>query len=147
MASLNKVMLIGNLGKDPELKYTPSGHAVVTFPMATTRRWKDKDGNRQEDTQWHNVKMWGRRAEVLQQYVKKGDQLFVEGRIETRTYDDKDGNRKWFTEVVVENFEFFGSRRGDSGGGDYTGPQTAPDYDSQPQPSTPMGGEDDDLPF
>ena len=148
MASLNKVMLIGNLGKDPEMKYTPSGHAVVTFSLATSRRWRDKDGNNQEDTQWHNIKVWGRQAEIAQQYLKKGRQIYVEGRLETRTYDDKDGNRKWFTEVVAQNFLMMGNR-GDSGGGggDYSGGQPQPDYNNQPQPSTQMGGDDDDLPF
>lgn len=146
MASLNKVMLIGNLGKDPELKYTPSGHAVVSFSLATSRRWRDKEGNNQEDTQWHNIKVWGRQAEIAQQYLKKGRQIYVEGRLETRTYDDKDGNRKWFTEVVAQNFLMLGSKRDDAGGGDYGG-QPQPDYGNQPQPSTQMGGDDDDLPF
>ena len=114
MASLNKVMLIGNLGKDPELKYTPSGHAVATFSMATTRQWKDKEGNKQEDTQWHNIKVWGRQAEIAQQYLKKGRQIYAEGRLETRTYDDKDGNRKWFTEVNVQQFLMLGSKRDDA---------------------------------
>ncbi|MEW5702881.1 MAG: single-stranded DNA-binding protein [Candidatus Zixiibacteriota bacterium] len=153
MASLNKVMLIGNLGVDPELKYTPGGQAVATFRIATSRQWKDKDGNSQEDTQWHNIKVWGRSAEVAQQYLKKGRQIYVEGRIETRQYDDKDGNRKYFTEIVSERFLMLGSKRDDTGGGEV-------DYDaaadsasrpasrgySSPAPKPPAG-EDDDLPF
>lgn len=148
MASLNKVLLMGNLGRDPEVKYTSSGQAVATFTMATNRRWKDKEGNSQEDTQWHNIKMWGRSAELAQQYLKKGRTIFVEGRIETRTYDDKDGNRKWFTEIVCERFQFVGSRGDDAGGGggnsggNYSGGSNQP----QPQPSTSMNDEDD-LPF
>ncbi len=147
MASLNKVMLIGNLGKDPELKYTPSGHAVATFPMATSRRYKDRDGNQQEDTQWHNIKVWGRQAEIAQQYLKKGRQIYAEGRLESRSYE-QDGVRKWFTEVVVFNFVMLGSRRDEGGGGGgYSGQDSPPDYGNEPQPSTSMGGEDEDLPF
>jgi single-strand DNA-binding protein len=144
MASLNKVMLIGNLGKDPELKYTPGGAAVATFSLATSRKWKDKEGNDKEDTQWHNIKVWGRSAEVAQQYLKKGRQIHVEGRIETQKYDDKDGNRKYFTEIVCERFLMLGSR-GDnagSGGGDYGGDAPA----SQAAPAPPVG-QDEDLPF
>jgi len=143
MASLNKVMLIGNLGKDPEMKYTPSGQAVATFSLATTSKWKNKEGNAQENTQWHNIKVWGRQAEIAQQYLKKGRQIYVEGRLETRSYDDKDGNRKWFTEVIAMQFLMLGNKRDDAGGGgDYGGGAGQP----QPQPSTPMG-EEDDLPF
>ena len=147
MASLNKVMLIGNLGKDPEMKYTPSGQAVATFSLATSRKWKNKEGGDQEDTQWHNIKVWGRSAEVAQQYLKKGRQIYVEGRLETRTYDDKDGNRKYFTEVVAMQFLMLGSKRDDAGGGgsDYGG-GGGETGQQQPQPSTPMG-EEDDLPF
>jgi len=143
MASLNKVMLIGNLGKDPEVKYTTSGQAVATFSLATTRKWKTKEGEMQEDTQWHNIKVWGRSAEIAQQYLKKGRQIYVEGRLETRSYDDKDGNRKWFTEVVAMQFLMLGNR-GDDSGGNYGGGGGM--GQPQPQPSTPMGDEDD-LPF
>ena len=148
MASLNRVELIGNLGKDPELKYTPSGQAVATFSLATTRKWKDKEGNGQEDTQWHNIKCWGRQAEIAQQYLKKGRQIYVEGRLETRSYDDKDGNRKWFTEVVANNFLMLGSKRDEGGGGgDYPDAPPEPSANqSHPQPSTSMA-QDDDLPF
>ena len=146
MASLNRVELIGNLGKDPEVKYTPSGLAVATFTLATNRKWKDKDGNNQEDTQWHNIECLGRQAEIAQQYLKKGRQIYIEGRLETRTYDDKDGNRKWFTRVVAWNFLMLGSKQSDSGGGDYTGAPEPPADQSQAQPSTSMA-QDDDLPF
>ncbi len=147
MASLNKVLLIGNLGKDPEVKYTTSGQAVATFPLATTNKWKNKEGTLQEDTQWHNIKVWGRSAEIAQQYLKKGRQIYVEGRLETHSYDDKDGNRKWFTEVVAMQFLMLGSKRDDAGGGggDYGGGGGGT-AQPQPQPSTPMGDEDD-LPF
>ena len=105
---VNKAMLAGYLGRDPEMKYSAGGTAVATFSLATSRRWKDKDGNKQEDTQWHNIKAFGKQAEVIQQYLKKGSPVFVEGRIETRAYDDKDGNKKWFTEIVLEQFQFLG---------------------------------------
>jgi single-strand DNA-binding protein len=145
MASLNRVELIGNLGKDPELKYTPSGQAVATFSMATTRKWKDKEGNPQEDTQWHNIKCWGRQAEIAQQYLKKGRQIYLEGRLETRSYDDKDGNRKWYTEVVATTFLMLGSKR-DESVGEYGGPPEPAGSQGYPQPSTSMA-QDDDLPF
>jgi single-strand DNA-binding protein len=146
MASLNKVLLIGNLGRDPELKYTPGGQPVTTFTMATTRKWRDKDGNLKDDTQWHNVKVWGRSAETAQQYLKKGRQIYVEGRLEHRQYDDKDGNRKWFTEVVVDQFLMLGKREegveepeAEAGASGARGPARG----AAPQPP----GEDDDLPF
>jgi len=155
MASLNKVMLIGNLGKDPELKYTPGGQAVATFSLATTRQWRDKDGNNQEDTQWHNIKVWARQAEIAQQYLKKGRQIYVEGRIETRSYDDKEGNKKWFTEIISDRFLMLGSKRDEAGGsGETADYDPAADQSSRPasrgyssSPPKPPAGEDDDLPF
>lgn len=150
MASLNKVMLIGNLGKDPELKYTPSGQAVVTFSLATTRKWKDKDGNEKEDTQWHNIKAWGRLAEIINQYAKKGRQVFVEGRLEHRQYE-QDGQKKYFTEVVIDIngvFQLLGNKRDDSGGGEptYDEAQTA-NRGYSPAPKGSVGGDEEDLPF
>lgn len=151
MASLNKVMLIGNLGKDPEVKYTTGGHAVATFSLATTRKWRDKEGGDKEETQWHNIKVWGRQAEIAQQYLKKGRQIYVEGRLEHRQYDDKDGNRKYFTEVVVEQFVMLGGKRDDTGGGsepsyDEGAPQSAArNYSSAPKGG--VGGDEEDLPF
>ncbi len=147
MGSLNKVLLIGNLGKDPELKYTPGGRAITTFSLATTRKWRDKEGNSQEDTQWHNIKIWGRQAEVAQQYLKKGRQVYIEGRIETRTYDDKDGNRKWFTDINVQQFVMLGSRSDAAPGGDMGSQST--DQSAPAAPAAPSGpaATDDDLPF
>lgn len=154
MASLNKVMLIGNLGKDPELKYTPGGQAVATFSLATTRKWRDKEGGDKEDTQWHNIKVWGRQAEVAQQYLKKGRQIYVEGRLETRQYDDKEGNRKYFTEIVVEQFIMLGGKRDDAGAGGGGADTSYDENAAQPSgrgysaaPKTSMGVEDEDLPF
>lgn len=147
MASLNKVMLIGNLGKDPELKYTPSGQAVATFSLATTRKWRDKEGGDKEDTQWHNVKVWGRTAEVANQYLKKGRQVFIEGRLETRQYE-QDGQKKYFTEVVCEQMVMLGGKRDEGGGSDPAfsgGPSAQREYTSAPK--GPVSGDEEDLPF
>jgi single-strand DNA-binding protein len=100
--SVNKAILVGRLGKDPELRYTSNGRAVANFPLATDRRWKNQDGQLQSETTWHNIVVWGRRAEVINEYMSKGRQLFIEGRISNRSYDDKDGNKRWISEVVVE---------------------------------------------
>ena len=148
MASLNKVMLIGNLGKDPELKYTPSGQAVATFSLATTRKWRDKEGGDKEDTQWHNIKVWGRTAEVANQYLKKGRQVFIEGRLEHRQYE-QDGQKKYFTEVVCENMVMMGSGKREDGGtseSSFNGGSAAPrEYSSAPK--GPVSGDEEDLPF
>ena len=116
-AMVNKVLLIGNLGRDPEVRTTPSGQSVASFTLATSRRWKDRDGNRQEQTEWHNIVVWGKQAETASQYLTKGKQIYVEGRIQTRSWDDKtSGEKKYRTEVVCDNFQMLGSR-GESGGG------------------------------
>lgn len=138
MPSLNKTLLIGHLGKDPELKYTPSGHACVAFSLATNRKWKDKDGNKQEDTTWHNIKMWGKVAEVIQQYFHKGDCIYLEGRIDNRKYE-QDGQTKYFSEVVCDTFQFMGKNEKSDGG------STQAQFNNpNPQP-TPGNG--DDMPF
>ncbi len=98
--SLNKVLLIGNLGKDPEVRFTPSGRAVARFPVATSDVWNDQEGQRQERTEWHNVVVWGKQAETCGQYLQKGRQVYIEGSIRTRQYDDKDGNKRYITEVI-----------------------------------------------
>lgn len=159
MASVNKVILIGNLGRDAETKFTPSGTSVTNFSLATTRRWKDQgSGEWKEQTDWHRVKYW--RAENVANYLLKGKQVYVEGRLETRSYDDKDGKKVYTTEVVCEHLVLLGGRQ-DSGG-------SAPDeYSQQPvsmprsagrpasQPAAPppdepgfnQGITDDDVPF
>ena len=103
---VNKVFLYGNLGRDPELKALPSGSQVASFSMATTRDYKDKDGNKQSQTDWHNIVLFGRQAEVASQYLKKGRPVFVEGRLQTRSWDDKDNKKQYRTEVVVDRFQF-----------------------------------------
>src|SRR5512133_684511 len=114
--SVNKVILVGNLGKDPELRYTPAGAAVATFSLATTERFKGKDGQMQEKTEWHNVVAWRQLAEICGKYLHKGKQIYLEGRIQTRSYDDRDGNKKYITEIVADQMQMLG-RAGDEGGG------------------------------
>ena len=135
--SVNKAILLGNLGKDPELKYTPSGKAVCNFSMATVERWQAHDGQKQENTTWHNIVAWGKQAEVIKEYLSKGKQVYIEGRIQNRSYDDKDGNKKYISEVVLQNFSFVGNKgdnQSDSGG------------QSQSQEEA-QSGHDDDLPW
>ena len=115
MKSVNKVILVGNLGKDPELKYTPSGTAVAKFSIATSSRYKDKSDQWQEQTEWHNVVAWARLAEIAGEYLKKGSKVYVEGRLQTRSWDDKNTNQKrYMTEVVVNDLVLL-SGRGDAG--------------------------------
>ena len=153
---LNKVMLIGNLGRDPEVRSTPSGQNVASFSLATNRKWKDRDGNRQEQTEWHNIVCWGRQAEIAGQYLTKGKQIYVEGRIQTQSWEDKQsGEKKYRTEIVCDRFQMLGGRGdgggysggggsggGHSGGGGYSGGGS----DTSPA-SGGSGPDDDDIPF
>lgn len=113
--SVNKVILVGNLGKDPELRYTPSGAAVATFSLATTNPFKDKEGNKQ--TEWHNIVAWRQLAEICGKFLHKGKQVYIEGRIQTRSYDDRDGNKRYITEIVADQMQMLGSRDDNQGGG------------------------------
>ena len=151
--SVNKVILVGHLGKDAETKFTPGGAAVTKFTIATGRRWKDQQsGEWKEETDWHNVVLW--RAENLANYLLKGKQVYVEGRLHTRSYDDKDGKKQYFTEVVAEDVILLGGRGGEGGGGEYasaSGPVSMP---RSAQRQAPPAGEsvsqeitDDDVPF
>lgn len=135
MASVNKVILIGNLGKDPDLRYTPSGQAVATFSLATNDRYKDKDGQMVERAEWHNIVVWGKQAETTKEYLKKGRQIFVEGRIAYRTYDDREGNKRYITEVVAQRIQFLGRRE--------ETPETVP---AEPDMEAPAS-EEENLPF
>lgn len=144
--SVNKAILLGNLGKDPELRYTSGGKAVTSFSLATSERWTGQDGQKNESTTWHNIVAWGRQAEVMKEYLAKGQQVYIEGRISNRSYDDKEGNKKYISEVVVQSFSFVGSRGASSG----SGPATPSGDNSEPVPSEPPAGSaggDDDLPF
>ncbi|MCS7182274.1 MAG: single-stranded DNA-binding protein [Thermoanaerobaculum sp.] len=115
--SVNKVIIVGNVGREVELRHTPAGLAVARFSVATNERWRDKDGNRQERTQWHTVVAWGKLAEFCQQYVSKGRQVYVEGSLRTRTYDDEKGNRRYFTEIHAQTIQLLGRREGTVEGG------------------------------
>jgi single-strand DNA-binding protein len=138
--SLNKVMLIGNLGKDPELRYTPAGVAVATFSLATNESWKDQDGNMQERTEWHNIVAWRKLAEVCGEWLKKGKKVYVEGRIQTRSYDDKNtGAKKYITEIVLDSMIMLDGRGGAEGA-------SQPAAISAPEEAS-TAGKDDDLPF
>ena len=146
MGSVNKVILVGNLGRDAELRYTPAGAAVATINMATTEVWNDKSGQRQEKTEWHRVVLWGKSAESLAEYLTKGKQIYVEGRLQTRQWDDKDGNKRYTTEIRSDKIVLLGGGGGrgasmDRGGGDSTSAQ-APGPESSSEPLT-----DDDIPF
>jgi single-strand DNA-binding protein len=139
---LNKVMLIGNLGKDPELKYTNSGVAVATFSIATPDSWKDQEGNVQDRTEWHNIVAWRKLAEICGEYLKKGKKVYIEGKLQTRSYE-KDGVKKYITEIVADQLVML-----DSGGGGNAAGRAgaeAPDVAQTPEPMAP--GRDEDLPF
>ncbi len=117
MASVNKVILIGNLGRDPETRYTTGGDAVTNLRIATTDTWKDKAGEKQEKTEWHTVVLFGRQAEIAGEYLKKGRPVYIEGRLQTRKWTDKEGVEKYSTEVVGDRMQLLGGRDGASGGG------------------------------
>ena len=137
---VNKVILVGNLGKDPEVRFTQNGRAVARFPVATSERWTDQDGNRQERTEWHNVVVWGKQAETCGQYLAKGRQVFVEGSIRSRQYDDKDGNKRYITEVIARDVRFLG---GGGRGAPEGGVPVPPGEDA----AGGGGADDDDIPF
>jgi single-strand DNA-binding protein len=137
--SLNKVMLIGNLGKDPELRYTASGVAVATFSIATNESWKDQDGNAQERTEWHNIVAWRKLAEICGEWLKKGKKVYIEGRLQTRSYDDKNtGQKRYITEIVADNMIMLDTRP--------SGEAQAPSVTSYEE-SGQTGVKNDDLPF
>jgi len=144
MASLNKVMLIGNLGKDPEVRYTTAGTAVASFSVATTDKFKNKSGEWEEKTEWHNVTLWARLAEIAGEYLSKGKPVYIEGRLQTRKWQDKEGKDRYTTEIVGEKMQMLsakGEGGGKSGGGRSGGEPTAA-YDD------PVSyNQDDDIPF
>lgn len=169
MASVNKVIVLGNLGRDPELRYTPSGAAVCNVSIATTRNWKSKDsGERQEETEWHRVVFYDRLAEIAGEYLKKGRPVYVEGRLKTRKWQDKDGKDVYTTEIIAEQMQLLGGREdGGGGGGGYSrggggddfghdAPQEraprpaarpAPQRAPAPKPASSFDDLDDDIPF
>jgi len=135
--SVNKVILVGNLGRDPEVRFTSGGRAVARFSVATTEVWTDASGSRQERTEWHNIVVWGKQAESCGQYLTKGRQVYVEGSLRSRQYDDKDGNRRSITEVVAQRVQFLG------GGGGTRLPQEPSGLPPEEGPSV----DEDDIPF
>ena len=145
MGSVNKVILVGNLGRDAEVRYTPGGAAVARFSIATTEVWNDKSGQRQERTEWHNIDLWGKQAESLSEYLVKGKQVYVEGRLQTDEYTDKEGQKRKSTKVRCERVVLLGSGGGGGrGGGMDRGDRSssAPSHDEPTEPLT-----DDDIPF
>ncbi len=151
MAGVNKAILIGNLGADPELRHTPSGVAVASFNIATTEQWTSKTGERNERTEWHRIVAWGRLAEICNEYLTKGRQVYIEGRIQTRQWEDRDGNRRYTTEIVAQTLQMLG-RPGERS----EVPAGGPTYESEPYPEAGPGTPatvasqatgDDDVPF
>ena len=159
MISLNKVQILGNLTRDPEVRYIPSGQAVTSFSVATNRRWNDKDGNAQEDTQFHEVVAWGKLAEIISQMLKKGNKIYVEGRLQTRNWEAPDGAKRQKTEIVLENFIPLAPKTGSTESSGFYSASTAKPESSAPskpvkedkKPATEDSGDDtinlDDIPF
>jgi single-strand DNA-binding protein len=166
MASVNKVIIVGNLGRDPEIRYMPSGDAIANIAVATSYKSKDKNtGEQKELTEWHRISFFGRLAEIVGQYLKKGSSVYVEGRLQTRKYTDKDGIERYATDIIAENMQMLGGRQGmgggdSNGGGDDMGgydaapsrpaPRQAPPAPAarpQPKPAPNFSDMDDDIPF
>jgi single-strand DNA-binding protein len=159
MASVNKVILIGNLGRDPEVRYLPSGDAVANLNVATTEKWKDKNGEQQEQTEWHRVAFFGRQAEICGEYLRKGSQIYIEGRLQTRKWTDKDGNERYTTEIRGDRMQMLGARGG-AGAPELPGRDPSA-REPEPSASAPSSGKpaaggkkpanfddlDDDIPF
>ena len=148
MASVNKVILVGNLGRDPEVRYMPSGDPMVNINLATTDTWRDKSsGEKQEKTEWHRIVMFGKVAEIAGEYLKKGSQAYFEGRLQTRKWTDKEGQDRYTTEIVADRMQMLGSR---SGGTARSMPEEPESASAKPAPSPAGGGIDDledDIPF
>ncbi len=140
--NLNRVMLIGRLGKDPELRYTPSGQPVCNFSIATSESWGTGD-DRQERTEWHNIVIWGKQGETANNYLKKGSSVYLEGRLQTRKWQAKDGGDRYSTEIVVRNFQFLDPKSSSGGGSAYDSKPPAPSDTDAP----PSFNEEDDIPF
>jgi len=148
MSGVNKVILIGNLGSDPQVRYTPQGTAVANFNIATTERFNNKAGEREERTEWHRIVAWGKLAEICQQYLKKGKQVYIEGRLQTRQWEDQQGQKRQSTEIVAQNMQMLG-RAGEGGmaGGASGGASDFASQDFPAEPAPQTATTDDDLPF
>ena len=166
MASVNKVIIVGNLGRDPEIRYMPSGDAIANIAVATSYKSKDRNtGEQKELTEWHRISFFGRLAEIVGQYLKKGSSVYVEGRLQTRKYTDKDGIERYATDIIAENMQMLGGRQGMGGGDSYGGGDDMGGYDAppsrpaprqappapaarpQPRPAPNFSDMDDDIPF
>ncbi|MBW8901052.1 MAG: single-stranded DNA-binding protein [Massilia sp.] len=166
MASVNKVIIVGNLGRDPEIRYMPSGDAIANIAVATSYKSKDRNtGEQKELTEWHRISFFGRLAEIVGQYLKKGSSVYVEGRLQTRKYTDKDGVERYATDIIAENMQMLGGRQGMGGGDSYSGGDDMGGYDAppsrpaprqappapaarpQPKPAPNFSDMDDDIPF
>jgi single-strand DNA-binding protein len=149
VAGVNKAILIGNLGRDPEVRTTTSGQRVANFTLATSRQWTGQDGQRQEKTEWHSIVVWGKLAEICEKYLVKGKQVYIEGRIETRSWQDKEGQTKYKTEIIADQMTMLGragdNRNGGEGGGGMDSPRGSAPRDENFEPAG--GVPDDDLPF
>jgi len=138
MTGVNKVILLGRLGRDPEVRYTPSGTAVANFSIATSEQWNNKDGEKQERTEWHKIVAWKRLGEICGEYLHKGSQVYIEGRIQTKSWEDRDGNKRYTTEVIAQNMQMLGSA--DKGGRAQTTDERFPVEE-------PVTVPEDDIPF
>jgi single-strand DNA-binding protein len=153
MAGINKVIIVGNLGKDPELRHTPQGQAVCNFSIATSESWNDKAGQKQERTEWHRVVVWGKLGELCSKYLQKGRQVYLEGKLQTRAWDDKDGQKRYTTEVVANTVQFLGSAAGagasrsHEGGGFDQGGSSNSDPFGAPPSFDDNSASSDDIPF
>lgn len=136
MASVNKVILVGNLGKDPEMRYMPSGDAIANMTIATTESWKDKSGEKQEKTEWHRISMFGRLAEVAGEYLKKGSSVYIEGKLQTRKWQNKEGVDQYTTEIIASDMKMLGGR-----------PEGKPEAKPKPEERQPGADFEDDIPF
>lgn len=150
---INKVILVGNMGNDPEVRYTPAGAAVTTISLATTESWKDKEGNKQEKTEWHRVVFFSRLAEIAGEYLKKGSQVYIEGKLRTNKWQDKSGQDRYTTEILANEMQMLGGRGGDSGQGGFGGGMPSapkPSNNNQQQNNNPapnFDDFDDEIPF
>jgi len=153
MAGVNKVIIIGNLGKDPELRHTPQGQAVATFSVATSESWNDKQGQKQERTEWHRIVVWGKQAELCSKYLSKGRKAYIEGRLQTRAWDDKEGQKRYTTEIVANTVQFLDSGASRGAGGYEAGNASAGGGDDPFGAPPDFGGgsndsaSTDDIPF
>ena len=145
--SVNKAIILGNLGQDPEVRSTSGGQMVANFSIATNRQWTDKNGQKQEQAEWHNIVAWGKLAEIIEQYLKKGDQVYIEGRLQTRTWEDKSGEKRKTTEIVAQEMQMLGSGSGSRGGSGGGGGSSSDNSAKSEGGGSGVVEEDDDLPF